>query len=250
MSGSHRDGPLRQPPGRAVFLVVLGVMLALTAVLVVRRSQPAAEFGAPPAGAPVTPAASAAPMVRVPITDGALPASAGDAAPTRLRIPVLGLDAAVDAVGIDAATGDFAVPPSVDRVGWYQYGSGFYADTGSIVIAGHVDSAAQGRGAFFALGTLDASDPVTLTGPGGKTREFEVVARKRYAKSVVPLRDYFARDGTVRLTLITCGGPFNPDTRHYRDNVVVTAIGRPTAAARRHPIAAVTEDLDRIRRGR
>ncbi|MEU4160395.1 class F sortase [Actinoplanes sp. NPDC026670] len=230
MSVSHRNGPLRQSPGRAAFLVVLGVMLALTAVLVVRRSQPAADFGAPPAGTPIAPTASAAPMVRVPITDGTLPASPGDTAPTRLRIPALDLDATVDAVGIDAATGDFAVPPSVDRVGWYRYGPGFSADAGSIVIAGHVDSAAQGRGAFFALGTLDAGDPVTLTGPGGQTREFEVVARKRYAKSVVPLQDYFARDGTVRLTLITCGGPFDPETRHYRDNVVVTAIGRPAAA--------------------
>jgi hypothetical protein len=25
------------------------------------------------------------------------------------------------------------------------------------------------------------------------------------------------------LTLITCGGPFDARTRHYRDNVVVTA---------------------------
>jgi hypothetical protein len=38
------------------------------------------------------------------------------------------------------------------------------------------------------------------------------------------LDKYFARDGAVRLTLITCGGPFDQDTRHYRDNVVVTAV--------------------------
>jgi hypothetical protein len=50
-----------------------------------------------------------------------------------------------------------------------------------------------------------------------------VVARERYTKSKIPLDRYFARDGRVRLTLITCGGPFDRRTRHYRDNVVVTA---------------------------
>ena len=38
------------------------------------------------------------------------------------------------------------VPPSVDRVGWYRFGPGMSADQGSIVIAGHVDSAEQGKG--------------------------------------------------------------------------------------------------------
>jgi hypothetical protein len=52
---------------------------------------------------------------------------------------------------------------------------------------------------------------------------FAVVARERYAKTAIPLEKYFARDGAVRLTLITCGGRFDPKTRHYQDNVVVTA---------------------------
>ena len=135
----------------------------------------------------------------------------------------LEIDAAVDAVGIDAATGDFAVPPTVDRVGWYRFGPGFAATAGSIVVAGHVDSATAGEGAFFRLGDLDKGDEVTLTGADGRRRTFEVVARERYRKTAIPLAKYFARDGAVRLTLITCGGPFDEATRHYRDNVVVTA---------------------------
>ncbi|GLY96435.1 class F sortase [Actinoplanes sp. NBRC 103695] len=160
----------------------------------------------------------------MPIQDGKLPtATAADDSPTRLAVPALKLNATVDAVGIDAKTGDFAVPPSVDQVGWYRFGPGFSAAAGSIVVAGHVDSAAEGKGAFFRLGELEAGDEVMLTGPGGKTRVFEVVARERYRKTAIPLRKFFARDGDPRLTLITCGGPFDPKTRHYRDNVVVTA---------------------------
>ena len=64
---------------------------------------------------------------------------------------------------------------------------------------------------------------MTLAGPGGVDRAFTVVARERYQKTRIPLDRYFARDGAPRLTLITCGGPFDAQTRHYRDDIVVTA---------------------------
>ncbi|MFC7530245.1 class F sortase [Actinoplanes sp. GCM10030250] len=224
MSIRSRGGTPRRKPGRALLVVVLGVALTTTSTVVACRSQPAGDFGAPPV---TTPASSAPAPARIPVTDGRPPAEEdGDSAPVKLRIPGLDLDAAVDAVGIDPATGDFAVPPSVDRVGWYRFGPGYTASAGSIVIAGHVDSADEGKGAFFRLGSLEAGDEVTLTGPGGQSRAFEVVARERFRKTAIPVERYFARDGAVQLTLITCGGPFDPETRHYRDNVVVTAVPR------------------------
>jgi len=139
-----------------------------------------------------------------------------------MKVPALKLDATVAAVGVDAETGEFDVPPSVDRVGWYRFGPGLGADRGSIVIAGHVDSAEQGKGAFFRLGSLTPGDEITLGGATG-AKQFKVVGRERYAKTKIPLDKYFARDGALRLTLITCGGPFDRATGHYRDNVVVTA---------------------------
>ena len=62
-----------------------------------------------------------------------------------------------------------------------------------------------------------------MTGPDGQAARFRVVGRETYRKTAIPLERYFARDGAPRLTLITCGGPFDRGTRHYRDNVVVTA---------------------------
>ncbi|MEU4419068.1 class F sortase [Actinoplanes sp. NPDC024001] len=228
MSVFLRGTTSRRSPGRGALLsLVLGVTLAVTAGVAACQAQPEEDFGTPAVSPPPSPPASAAAAGRVPIADGTLPAASGADAPVRLRLPALDLDAAVDAVGIEPSTGDFAVPPSVDRVGWYRYGPGFSAEAGSIVIAGHVDSAAEGEGAFFRLGSLDAGDRVTLAGADGRERQFEVVARKRYEKTAIPLQKYFARDGAVRLTLITCGGPFDPRTRHYRDNVVVTANLRP-----------------------
>jgi hypothetical protein len=209
-------GTPRPVPGRALLVIAVGAVLTTASGVVACRAEPAGDFGAPV----VTALASAAPPV--PIQDGK-PLRAGADAPTRLAIPALRLEAAVDAVGIDRKTGEFAVPPSVDRVGWYRFGPGFSAAAGSIVVAGHVDSAARGEGAFFRLGSLDEGEAVTLTGPEGRTRTFRVVARERYRKTVIPLGTYFARDGAARLTLITCGGPFDPRARHYRDNVVITA---------------------------
>lgn len=218
MSGHH--GTSRPAPGRALLPLALGVVLVAGFGVAACQSRPAGDFESPAVTSPT----SAAPAVpSVPIEDGKLPTAAAADAPTRLAVPALKLKATVDAVGIDAKTGDFAVPPSVDQVGWYRFGPGFSAAAGSIVVAGHVDSAADGKGAFFRLGELEAGDKVTLTGPGGKTRVFRVVARERYRKTAIPLQKYFARDGDPRLTLITCGGPFDPKTRHYRDNVVVTA---------------------------
>ncbi|MEU8242426.1 class F sortase [Actinoplanes missouriensis] len=237
MSITRGDGTSRRLPGRALLLLVAGMVVAITAGVALWWSRPAADFGAPAVTAlvssspvPGSPGSADSPgssgrvvAERVPIVDGGLPV-AGDAdAPVRLRIPALDLDADVDAVGLDTATGDFAVPPSVDRVGWYRFGPGFSADTGSIVVAGHVDSADEGEGAFFRLGALESGDRVTLVGPGGRDRTFEVVARERYRKTAIPLPKYFAREGEARLTLITCGGPFDEKTGHYRDNVVITA---------------------------
>jgi len=210
------------PRRRALLLISAGVAMLTAFGVAACPSQPEPSFGPP------LPSASASPSpVRdapsVPVRKGELPAAAADQEPAKLIVPELDLAATVSAVGIDEKTGDFAVPPSVDRVGWYRYGPGFTADAGSIVIAGHVDSAEQGKGAFFRLGSLSRDDRITLTGKDGEKREFEVVARKRYEKTKIPLDEYFARDGDLRLTLITCGGPFDAATGHYRDNVVVTA---------------------------
>ena len=218
MHGSSLTGALRghRPGARSVPVAVL-----LLLVLAACSDQDAPSVGGPAASALASPAAPA--TGGVPVQAGALPSAVATVAPARLQIGRLGLTARVDAVGIDAATGDFAVPPSIDEVGWYRFGPGLEATTGSIVIAGHVDSAEQGKGAFFRLRELTPGDEITVTGSDGVRRGFTVVAREVFAKTAVPLERYFARDGAVRLTLITCGGPFDARTRHYRDNVVITA---------------------------
>lgn len=208
-----------------------GAAALTVATVVACASRPAPDVGADEvtalASATTTAAAPTADPgeASVPVSAGALPpGGAAPVPPVKLSIPAIAVTATVNPVGVNRRTNEFEVPPSVDQVGWYRYGPGLEANAGSVVIAGHVDSADQGKGAFFRLRELDRGDTLTTTGSDGRDRRWRVVAREEYAKTRIPLDRYFARDGSPRLTLITCGGPFDPKTRHYRDNVVVTAV--------------------------
>ncbi|MGW4500938.1 class F sortase [Micromonospora sp. NPDC004336] len=212
----------------ALAAMAAGVAALTVATVVACGSQPAEDVGADEAAAlaSATPAPSvtAGDAAGVPVTAGKPPAGTKTVPPVRLEIPTIDVTATVNAVGVNERTDEFEVPPSVDRIGWYRYGPGLEADAGSVVVAGHVDSATQGRGAFYRLRELDEGDTLTATGSDGRARRYRVVAREEYDKSRIPLERYFARDGKPRLTLITCGGPFDAKARRYRDNIVVTAV--------------------------
>jgi hypothetical protein len=233
MRGAHgRRVPVwvRAGRGRAAALLVAAVGLLLVggaSVGMWQAQQGVAEVGGDRVAdlaAPSEPAPTGRPdRPVVTVTDGRALPSDSTVPPTSLRIPAIGLTAQVDQVGINSGTGDFDVPPSVDRVGWYRFGPGLETGAGSVVIAGHVDSAAQGRGAFFRLSELSPGDLIEVSDADGVTHHFEVVGREVYGKDTIPLERYFARDGEVRLTLITCGGEFDGDAGRYEDNVVVTA---------------------------
>jgi Sortase domain len=188
------------------------------------RAAEALATRSPRAAAP--PVASARPVPAIPTTDGrvgAADAAAPVAVPDRLDLPTLRISAAVRPVGVDRR-GDLQIPDDVADVGWYRFGARPGDPAGSTVLSGHVDSAEQGRGAFFRLRELGPGDPVLVHGSDGRTRTYRVVAREEWPKSEVPMDRLFARTGAARLTLLTCGGGFREDVRSYRDNIAVTAV--------------------------
>lgn len=206
----------------ALAATVAGATL-LTAALVGCGSGTGEDVGGAEVQRLASPAPSAASVGSVPVRPGTLPEAADALAPTRLAIAAIDVVARVNPVGIEPDSGEFDVPPSVDEVGWYRFGPGLDAEAGSVVIAGHVDGAGQGPGAFFRLRELDQGDLIEVAA-GDQVRQFRVVGREEYDKTQIPLQRYFARDGELRLTLITCGGPFDAAARSYRDNIVVTAV--------------------------
>ncbi len=137
-----------------------------------------------------------------------------------LAVPAIGVDAEVVAVGVQPGTNAMEIP-DIDHVGWYKFGVLPGDAEGTAVLVGHVDG--NGRpGVFSQLRTLVPGDPLTVTLPDGSTRAFVVSGREEFNKQALPA-DLFRRDGSPRLALITCGGPFDRATGHYVDNVVVVA---------------------------
>lgn len=151
------------------------------------------------------------------------PATSTVITPVRLEIPAIGVNAPVESVGVDER-GEMAIPEQVDQVGWYRFGAAPGSQAGSVVMSGHIDSAQQGLGAFAHLGDLRAGDMVSVMDGSGRTLKYRVIGKEAFAKTSVPLPSLFSRQGTARLTLITCGGAFDSTARSYLDNIVVTAV--------------------------
>ncbi len=206
------------PKGRSGALAGLVAGLAL---VVGSAGVWVADAGTPVPVAPTPAAAAAAPPVTVPLARIA-EEPAAPAPPVRVRLPAIGVDAPVTPVGVDDR-GRMDVPFDIRTVGWYRFGPGPGATTGSAVLSGHVDDRDQGYGAFHRLGALAPGDPVAVDLADGGVVSYRVAAVTRVPKGDLPVDEVFARTGAPRLTLVTCGGPFDNDAHAYTENVVVVA---------------------------
>ena len=111
-------------------------------------------------------------------------APVGATTPIAVRIGGIGVDAPVVPVGLEP-NGEMEIPDSVAQVGWYRLGA-VPGRPGSAVLAGHVDSRSQGRGAFFSLGAVEPGAPMTIVDTRGVEHRFEVVARRQFPKDGLP----------------------------------------------------------------
>jgi len=142
----------------------------------------------------------------------------------RVRIEGMSIDGPVLPAGIEPS-GAMAVGEDPAVTAWYEFGPA-PGETGSAVIAGHVDYGGR-TGVFFRLSEVAPGAAVVVTFADGSERRFVVVARRHYPKSDLPVTELFARSGDPRLVLITCGGEFDDAARSYRENVVVYAEPSP-----------------------
>ena len=219
MAGGHLLRGLVVATAGAVAVVIGGVADPVGA--------PEVASPGPPGGVPVTVveplAAGAEGLLRPPPTRDARLGAASTSrlpAPTRVVLARLGIDAPVDAVGVDA-TGALAVPPSNVVAAWYRVGPA-PGEAGSAVVAAHVDYHHR-PGPFFRLREAVAGDLVDVTAADGSVRRFAVTSVRRAAKADLTASGAFRATGSPVLTLVTCGGDFRPAVGSYADNVVVEA---------------------------
>jgi sortase (surface protein transpeptidase) len=210
--------------GVAVALVVAAAAVVALVVWVAGRPGPSAgdglsalrETSAPPSATP-TPTPSVRASARATTSE-----SATAPPPARLRIPALGVDATVRAVGVQR-DGAMVIPASPTSVGWYRYGSAPADPVGHTVIAGHVATREDGPGALAALSGAERGMRVEVVDADGTTHRYVVRGRESIRKKALPVDEIFAREGKPLLVLVTCGGEYLPELRSHRDNVVVTA---------------------------
>ena len=144
--------------------------------------------------------------------------------PLAISIPAIGVQSTLLQLGRTAG-GALAVPPvgpTYNTAGWYKY-SPTPGALGPAVIAGHVDSAADGPSVFYRLGGLRKGDSVKILRADGTIAVFAVDAVRRYSKAAFPTQLVYGNTDHAALRLITCGGPFDSATGHYTDNIVVLA---------------------------
>lgn len=124
-----------------------------------------------------------------------------------------------------AGVGGLALPvPPLARAardaGWYNF-TAVPGAAGNAVIVGHVDTYV-GPAVFYNLYRLRPGDPVYVDA-GGTRRRFDVTSVREMPKPSFPVNQVFGRTKRHMLWLITCGGAFDDETRHYLDNIVVSA---------------------------
>jgi sortase (surface protein transpeptidase) len=142
--------------------------------------------------------------------------------PERLVARSVGLDLRVVPTGV-RGDGQMALPDKPSQVGWYRFGAGPGDDRGSVVLAGHVDSARYGTGPLTRAAGFRRGDRIDVRDADGRTTSYAVVRVQRIPKSDFSSATVFDRSGPAVLRLITCGGPYERDRGGYQDNLVVTA---------------------------
>jgi hypothetical protein len=218
--------------GAVLVTALLGLALSLVVV--------STASGPPEPGPQVLGSASVTREVKPPGPSGAAPspgrpvrrspATLGDGRdaeerpgrPVRVSIPAIDLAGVVGATGV-TRSGQMRLPDDPGRLGWYRYGPTPGQGTGSVVLAGHVDSATYGVGPLARLVELSPGDTVSVLTEAGRWRRYRVDSLERFDRRALPAA-VFSRSGPERLRLVTCTGAYLPEQGGYQENLVVTAV--------------------------
>lgn len=146
--------------------------------------------------------------------------------PVRLVISSVGINAPIEAVGVES-DGNLATPKRSpwEDVGWYDAGPR-PGQPGSAVIDGHVDQPHGLPAVFWRLGEVHLGDLVLVKDAAGTTWTFHVTRLAYYHPQDAPLQDIFGNKGGTYLNLVTCAGDWIPSQGQTTLRLVVyTTLG-------------------------
>jgi sortase (surface protein transpeptidase) len=158
-----------------------------------------------------------------------------DATYGRIRIDAIGVDAPIG-VRIVEEDGQMPDPTGPSDVVWYDFQNmpgfgGIPGNGNNAIFAAHVDRAAYldyagvnyiGPGIFYSLSELGPGDLIELE-IGGETLYY-MVAWAQNVDIDAEWGDYLTSDVDYdSITLVTCGGDFDPETHGYSKRTLVRA---------------------------
>jgi sortase (surface protein transpeptidase) len=168
----------------------------------------------PQAQAPASASLPAAPSVSAPA------ASQAPARPTRIKIPVIGVNAAIEHVGLDANLA-VDVPKGVMNAAWWQDGP-IPGNVGNSILVGHYDDYKGDPAVFWDLNKLKLGDRLSIVDGNGAEKTFEVVEIAMYRFDDLSIMDKIYGSTLNRnLNIITCGGIWDPVARNYDKRLVI-----------------------------
>ncbi len=210
-----------------------GTAFERTSVAIATPSDLLRDLLARPTGSPPPPSPSpAAPLNTSRNSAPSRPPASSPSAPLRassiesLAIPKFGVRASIVVLGVDN-DGVMETPAGPTNVAWYSFSAqpGYPADEegGNAVFSGHVDYYNYGPAVFWHVKDLSQGDIIELRHLDGTVYRYGVISRNQYSAASAPIAEIVGNTPTEVVTLITCGGIFDPSVGEYNDRIVVRA---------------------------
>jgi len=200
----------------AYTLIIVGILAALSAVLLLvrqRNTEPSPPPGAltsQSAPSSVKPGSQAIDSYSVPTTH-----------PKYIAIPKIGIgNTPVLKLGL-LGSGAIATPNNIYEAGWYD-ASSLPGQAGAMFIYGHVSSWTA-DGVFYNLKKLEAGDKIVITRGDNKKFTYQVNSTRIYPYDKVDMSQVLAptNPGKSGLNLMTCTGQIIKNTSEFSERLVV-----------------------------
>ena len=147
-------------------------------------------------------------------------AAPANPSPMRLVIPKIGVDARIEARGLDSGR-NMLTPNDFRDVAWYNLGP-TPGQPGNALINGHVDWW-TGAAVFTRLSDLKPGDSVIVVRRDGTRITFKVKGMQTVAANA-RVASLFAPSPAATLTLITCTGVWDPRIMSDTHRLLVSAV--------------------------
>lgn len=138
----------------------------------------------------------------------------------RFVVPGAGIRAVVETRGLDANM-VMQEPEDPFQVAWYDF-TAKPGTPGNAVFAGHVDHQSVGRAVFWNLRNVKLGDFMEYHSIDGQVYRYKVT-RITIQNASDPANDYVAPTVDETMTVITCTGSFDRNSRSYNQRLIVQA---------------------------